>query len=477
MSDEFVVVEEHIHSVLRISKVNPDSLFSASILNKIPESRESPLWIIVFCIILVQLLVTYGYTNAKRFSTRALIRNVSFGLGLYYFISTGNLLYLAIPILLEIVVEWVKYQGYQLDKYIATEYQYSDYWRDICKQNPLFSNFSEGLYDDIFGLDTRDHSEENVRKIEEWTKKIYDESHKNKSSSFVDASGNTHLDIHKIKKIGDENKFRTISQQCQIKPGMKILEIGFGEGDFMLYIRDTYGISPIGVSISEQQVELAKSQGFTAHHMNMWEMTPEVLGTFDLIIQCGNLEYVRCCGETSDKYGEYFSIVSKLLAQNGKYFITCIHTRDGIYDHLDSDDWLKAFFIGLGNDGGCPLGKDALIPYTKQNDLQLVSREERTNDYWLTSVFFMSQYQYTKEKNNIMSVSGLVEALIKTIAAPYYVHTYITYSPTADYHWVPWNWLFNPKKRNGKYESPMTLEYMLFQKGGEGKLSDILENV
>lgn len=39
---------------------------------------------------------------------------------------------------------------------------------------------------------------------------------------------------------------------------MRVLEIGFGEGDFMLYLREHYNINPIGVSISCEQVNLVK---------------------------------------------------------------------------------------------------------------------------------------------------------------------------------------------------------------------------
>jgi ubiquinone/menaquinone biosynthesis C-methylase UbiE len=49
-----------------------------------------------------------------------------------------------------------------------------------------------------------------------------------------------------------------ISGICKIKKGMKILEIGFGEGDFMNYIRKEYNIDIVGVSIAEEQVKLVK---------------------------------------------------------------------------------------------------------------------------------------------------------------------------------------------------------------------------
>ena len=475
---ENVHVLEQIHSVLRITSTTPDFQpeFPSHELRGI-STFTSPVFVLALVIVLVQIVVTYGYTHTKRWSYRALIRNLSFGIGLYSFWTTGNVVYLILPFVLEIVVEYAKYNGYQMDKYIATEYLYSDYFKDIIAENDMFSNLTEGLYDDMFGLDTRDHSEENVHKLEEWSKQFYHECHEKKSPVFVDASGRKHADIRAVKLAGDIRKFATISKQCEIKPGMRILEVGFGSADFMVYIRDHYGISPVGVSISKKQVEFAQSVGFDAHCMNMWDMTPEVLGTFDLIIQCGNMEYTRCSNESMDKYGDYFGIVSRLLKPNGKHFVTCIHAKNGMYDLFDTHDWYNAYFLLMGNDGAYPKGKDALIPYAEKNNLRVVFREERTNDYWITSILFMSAFQYSKEKNYNFTPLGLLNAIVKTIAGPYYLHSYIQLSPYPDnYYLNPWCWQFNPKIREGKYGSYASLEYILFQKSDDSKSSSSSES-
>ena len=119
----------------------------------------------VAVIISIQLLVTYFYTNTKWFSFLALFRNISVGLGVYLCVITNQFAWILLPILVEFAIEYSKYNGSNFEKYIATEYQYSDYWRQINKQNPIFSNLTEGIYDDVFGFDTKDHSEENVKRI------------------------------------------------------------------------------------------------------------------------------------------------------------------------------------------------------------------------------------------------------------------------------------------------------------------------
>ena len=65
---------------------------------------------------------------------------------------------------------------------------------------------------------------------------------------------------------------------------------------------------------------------------------------------------------------------------------------------------------------------------------------------------------------NSISLKGLVESFIKTIAGPYYLHTYLCYSPTKNFDWLPWQWEFIPQKVNNRWITPVTLQYILLQK-------------
>jgi len=415
-----------------------------------------------FIVLIIQILVTYCYTNTKRFSIMALIRNSSFVIFIYLFIKTKKIMYLSFPFIIEIIFSSLKYHGYQLDKYIATEYAYSDYFREINKKNPIYSNFSEGLYNNVFGINTLDHSINNLKKIKKWSKDVYDNSYKNKTQQIIGLNGEHFNDAVELKKLGDRNKFKKICEICKIHKDMKILEIGFGEGDFMMYIKEHYGISPVGVSISEEQVKLVKNRGFEAYHMNMWDITNKI-GQFDLILQCGNLEYSRCPYESENKYTVYFKIIQSILNKNGKYFITCLHINENIMKRYTLYDWLRLYLLAFGNDGAYPNGRFSLTKHSENAKLKNIYQKEMTNDYYLTSVFFMSTYGFVNSKNNHFTIPSLIEAIIKTIAAPYYIHTYLCYTPTKDYYWCPWLWEFVPRQRGDWFGQFVTLEYILFQ--------------
>jgi hypothetical protein len=370
---------------------------------------------------------------------------------------------LLIPLLLEIIIEIAKWNGFHIEKYIATEYLYSDYFHDLSiETDTIYTNYSEGNCDKLFGFDTKDHSSDNVKKILDWSKQVYNDAYDKKREYFVDINGNKHYEHTKNKT--DDAKFKLICDICKVKPGMKILEIGFGNGDLMNYIKKHYNIDVVGVSISSKQVDLVKSKGFTAYHMDYWNMTSDVIGKYDLVLQCGNIEYAICSGENENKYTELCKIINSLLNENGNYFITCIHTNNA-FGEFSIYDRIILYFLWSGNDGYYPGGKDGFSKYAEKAGLFPIYQEERTNDYFIMGMLYMSYFRCRKTVcENIFSLFEFINALFKTIAAPYYIHSYICYQPSKYYDLNPWNYQFIPQYKNGKWVSPETLQYILFEK-------------
>jgi cyclopropane fatty-acyl-phospholipid synthase-like methyltransferase len=419
--------------------------------------------IVIISVIIIQVCVTYLFTNTKKFSIRALIRNLSIGICIYFYIIFREIYILLIPLLLEIIIEVAKWNGFHIEKYIATEYLYSDYFHDLSVENDkIYTSYSEGNCDKIFGLDTKDHSSENLKKVLDWSKQVYNDAFEKKLDYFLDANGNKHYDDIKYKI--EDAKFKMICDFCKIKPGMKILELGFGDGDFMSYIKKHYNIDVVGVSISEKQVEFVKSKGFNAYHMDFWDITPEVIGMYDLVLQCGNNEYVLCSGENENKYTDFCKIINKVLHDKGTYFITTIHANEN-FGEFSIYDRIILYFLWSGNDGFYPHGKNGFSRYAEKAGLFPIHQEERTNDYFITSMLYMSYFRCRKTVcENTFSLFECINALFKTIAAPYYIHSYICYQPSKYYDLNPWNYQFIPQYKNGKWVSPETLQYILFEK-------------
>lgn len=407
--------------------------------------------------LLIQSLVTWFGTNGQEFSFRALIRNLSITLSIAFAWIYKNGFILLIPLFVEAFIEILKYNGIQMEKYIATKYQYNDYWFEINKIDPIFSNFSEANYDGMFNIDTKD-----MRKVDQWCRQVFERSQVDHTPFLGDPWA--------IKKRSDDQKFALFCEKCQIRPGMRVLEIGFGQGDLLMYLREHHQLDPVGISISKEQVELVRSKGFEAHTMDAWDMTPEAVGTFDLIIQCGNLEYFRCWGEPDEKYEEFARVVGRMLNPTGKYFITCIHFNERYLTRKET--WpmhlyhkTMAYLLWSGNDGGYPEGSDGFTKWAQKAGLKTVYQEDRTSEYYIATTLFMSYLRcYQGRAEFQVDLLGILSAVIKTIAAPYYLHTYLCYTPAGSIDWIPWQWEFIPQHLDGRFETPVTLQYILMEK-------------
>lgn len=436
--------------------------------------------------VLLQWIVTKT-TRTQKFSVRALIRNLSvtWSIYLYNVIQINIIMCSIIPIILEFLIEFSSAHGYHIDKYIATEYAYSDFFEEVIEKSKMMSNFSEGDYDGLLGIDTKDHSQKNIDQINKWIHKTYEKCFTDPNENFVDCQG-TIVNTKKIKYDSENGKFALISRICGINKetttGMKILEIGFGKTDFMQYLKNNFDADVTGVSISNEQVKYAESQGFKAYHMNCWDMKSKDIGTYDMILQCGNIEYLKLAGyDEKDVYEKYGNIIKALLNPGGKYFMTGLHSNPDFYctgleceqkfpnmlsnSIFSNNDYRNLYLLWKGNDGAYPFGRDAFTKHFESIGLKLTHCEERTNDYYIYSALWMSSLanSYTDICKNGYNSKNLLKALIRTIAAPYYIHTYLCYTPHKIIEKQPWTWQFIPQYKCGKWASPSVLLYCLFE--------------
>lgn len=408
--------------------------------------------IAIVIVLILQIVITYGFTYTRIFSFRALIRNVSILIPIVYGIK-----YIWVPLVLEFIIELLRFKGYYFEKYIATTYLYNDFFSYVAKY-PLLTNYSEANYDGLIGIDMTDYSQENLKRVRDWGQNVYYESLKNPSPYFTDVKGEKHDSTIKYKS--DNQKFDYICKKCNIKPGMKILEIGFGQCDFLMYIRDHYGISPVGVSIANEQVKKAKELGFEAHCLASWNITEEI-GKFDLVLQCGNVEYILLLGDSKEKYKDYCENIKRILNPEGKYFITCCHMNKSYVRSFS--DLAKTYILCSGNDGCYPNGTDGFTKYAQKAGLKVLYREERTFDYYVACILYFSFLRCMNKKETVMDALDLSRALLLTIAAPYYIHSYLCYQPSEYLPVTPFTWEFEPQPQKDKLDFPCTLQYILFQ--------------
>ncbi len=124
------------------------------------------------------------------------------------------------------------------------------------------------------------------------------------------------------------DKKRHIASKLLLKPGMKVLDIGCGWGGLAIYLAKNYDVNVIGVTLSEEQLKLAKERVKAEGLEDKIELRLQdyrhVTESFDRIVSVGMFEHVGVL-----HYPEFFAKVKSLLKDDGVSLIHSIGRMDG----------------------------------------------------------------------------------------------------------------------------------------------------
>jgi len=119
-------------------------------------------------------------------------------------------------------------------------------------------------------------------------------------------------------------KIDLICRKLDLKPGMKLLDVGCGWGTLVLHAAKEYGVKAVGVTLSQNQVTLAKDRIAKANLEQMVEVRLQDYrevseSDFDAISSVGMSEHV---GES--KLDLYFSQLHARIKDQGRLLNHCI---------------------------------------------------------------------------------------------------------------------------------------------------------
>jgi cyclopropane-fatty-acyl-phospholipid synthase len=123
-------------------------------------------------------------------------------------------------------------------------------------------------------------------------------------------------------------KKRHIAAKLLVQPGARVLDIGSGWGGMGLYLAETCGARVSGVTLSDEQLALARSRadekGLSDRVEFRLQDYRDVAGSFDRIVSVGMFEHVGV-----GFYDVFFAKCAELLAHDGVMLLHSIGRSEG----------------------------------------------------------------------------------------------------------------------------------------------------
>ncbi len=137
-----------------------------------------------------------------------------------------------------------------------------------------------------------------------------------------------------------ENKLDLICRKIYLKHGMKVLDIGCGWGGFAKYAAEKFDVKVIGITVSKEQVNLAKEMCKNVPVEIRLQDYRDVNEKFDRIVSVGMIEHVGY-----KNYSEYFNLASKNLMDDGLFLL---HTIGEVKSTKNTDAWTHKYIFPNG---------------------------------------------------------------------------------------------------------------------------------
>lgn len=132
-------------------------------------------------------------------------------------------------------------------------------------------------------------------------------------------------------------KLALICRKLGLQSGNRILDIGCGWGGLVKYAAEKYGVEAVGITISEQQLELARERCKGLPVEIRLKDYRDMNETFDHVVSVGMFEHVGY-----KNYRTYMEVVHRCLKDDGLFLL---HTIGDNISQFTVDPWFGKYIF------------------------------------------------------------------------------------------------------------------------------------
>jgi len=137
-----------------------------------------------------------------------------------------------------------------------------------------------------------------------------------------------------------ENKLELICRKLRLEKGLTMLDIGCGWGGLARHAAEQYGVSVVGITVSEDQALFAREQCAGLPVQIRLEDYRSLRGTFDRIVSVGMFEHVGY-----RNYRTFMAVVDRCLNRDGLFLL---QTIGGNTSTTTTDSWVERYIFPNG---------------------------------------------------------------------------------------------------------------------------------
>lgn len=148
-------------------------------------------------------------------------------------------------------------------------------------------------------------------------------------------------------EVAQEEKFDLVCRKLDLKPGMRLLDVGCGWGGMVRHAVKEYGVTAIGVTLSEQQAawgqRVIAEEGLEGAEIRFSDYRDVPEGGFDRISSIGLTEHIG-----KKNYPDYFGFLYSKLQPTGRLLNHCITRSDPAHGTLKRRGFINRYIFPDG---------------------------------------------------------------------------------------------------------------------------------